>query len=109
MEKDLPALSKEQRKAEWSRRISECRSSSLTVREWCKQHGINEKTYYYWQHRIWKSLKKAQGSQFVPVPALPEAGQRLAARIHIGGAEAEIYAGADETVVETICRSLKQC
>ncbi|MCH3972877.1 MAG: hypothetical protein LKE53_09000 [Oscillospiraceae bacterium] len=57
MEKDLRILGKNQRMEEWAQRVSECRSSGLTVRNWCEQHEINEKTYYYWQHRIWESMK----------------------------------------------------
>jgi hypothetical protein len=52
MEKDLKLLGKNQHMEEWARRVSECRSSGLTVRSWCEQHEINEKTYYYWQHEF---------------------------------------------------------
>ena len=36
----------------WRDRVRECRNSGLRVYDWCKQNGINDKTYYKWQHEI---------------------------------------------------------
>ena len=58
MEKDLQLLGKNRRMEKWAQCVSKCRSSGLTVRNWCEQHGINEKAYYYWQNRIWKSMNE---------------------------------------------------
>lgn len=32
---------------EWSEMVKTCRSSGLTVQQWCNSTGINIKTYYY--------------------------------------------------------------
>ena len=32
---------------EWAEMVRTCRSSGLTVKEWCLNNGINIKTYYY--------------------------------------------------------------
>ena len=110
MEKELQTLGKDQRMAEWAQRISECRSSGLTVRKWCERHEINEKTYYYWQHRIWESINESQNSQFVQIPVkAASASQNTAVRIQINGAEAEILAGADAATIEAVCRALREC
>ena len=37
---------------EWSSKIAECRSSEMSVRAWCAEHGIPIKTYYYWEKRF---------------------------------------------------------
>ena len=37
----------------WRGRVMECRSSGKSVAEWCGENGINIKTYYYWQKRVW--------------------------------------------------------
>lgn len=34
------------KREEWKSIISECRASSMTVKAWCKNHGIIEQTYY---------------------------------------------------------------
>jgi hypothetical protein len=110
MEKDLQLLGKNQRMAEWAQRVSECRSSGLTVRQWCEEHGINEKTYYYWQHRIWESMNESRNGRIVQIPADGvAAGQNAAVRIRINGAEAEIRAGTDAATIEAVCRALRKC
>ena len=32
---------------EWAAMVRECRSSGLTVKNWCMNNGVNIKTYYY--------------------------------------------------------------
>ncbi len=110
MEKDLQLHGKNQRMAEWAKRVSECRGSGLTVRQWCEEHGINEKTYYYWQHRIWESMNDSQNGRFVQIQVeTASAGQNAAVRIRINGAEAEILAGTDAAIIEAVCRALRKC
>ena len=110
MEKGLQLLGEAQRIEEWAQRVSECRSSGLTVRKWCEQHEINEKTYYYWQRRIWESMNESQNSRFVQIPAeAATVGQNAAVRIRINGAEAEILAGTDAATIEAVCRALREC
>jgi len=38
----------------WRERVRECRNSGLRIYEWCKQNGLNDKTYYKWQREIWE-------------------------------------------------------
>jgi P2-related tail formation protein len=110
MEKSLQSLGKNQRMEEWAQRVSDCRSSGLTVRNWCEQHGINEKTYYYWQRRIWETMNESRSSRFVRIPVeTASVGQNTAARIRINGAEAEICAGTDAATIEAVCRALREC
>jgi len=52
MEQSLQVLSKQERLERWSGKIAACRSSGMTVRAWCQENGISEKTYYYWQRRL---------------------------------------------------------
>ena len=110
MEKELQTLGKDQRMEKWAQRVSECRSSGLTVRNWCEQHRINEKTYYYWQRRIWESMNESRSSRFVQIPVeAASAGQNTAVRIRINGAEAEIRAGTDAATIEAVCRAFREC
>jgi len=36
--------------------------SNLTARDFCKQTGIPESRFYYWQHRIRKAAASPRGS-----------------------------------------------
>ena len=37
----------------WRGRVMECQSSGKSIAVWCKENGINIKTYYFWQKRVW--------------------------------------------------------
>ena len=54
MEQSLQAMSKQERLENWTARIMACRSSGMTVRAWCRENGLSEKTYYYWQRRLFQ-------------------------------------------------------
>ena len=62
MEQGLQKLNAGQRTAVWAERIAACRSSDLTVRAWCREKQLSEKTYYYWQHRLFKLAAEQQAS-----------------------------------------------
>ena len=66
MEQSLQVLSKQERLEQWSGKIAACRGSGMTVRAWCQERGISEKTYYYWQRRLFQESTRtqAQGSDF---------------------------------------------
>ena len=42
----------EYRRQQWAQIIRECQSSGLSNKEYCRQQGISEKTYYYWQKKL---------------------------------------------------------
>lgn len=37
---------------EWAAMVRKCRSSGLTVKNWCMNNGVNIKTYYYRLKRV---------------------------------------------------------
>ena len=109
MEQSLQTLSANQRLAKWSERISLCRNSGMSVRKWCLEHGISEKTYYYWQRRVFTALT-AQEPYFAEVPVMTRpVKQEVLATLRANGMEADIYTGADATAIEMLCRALKSC
>lgn len=110
MEQSLQTLTANQRLAEWGERIAACRSSGLSVRTWCREHEISEKTYFYWQRRVYQTLSAQQGPFFAEVPVTKQSGrQAILATLRIDCIEADIYAGADAATIEIICRALKSC
>ena len=62
MEQSLQVMSKQERLENWTARIMACRSSGMTVRAWCQENGLSEKTYYYWQRRLFQTLSEQQGA-----------------------------------------------
>lgn len=49
---DALTVRAEYRMQNWSILIQECRASGLTNKEFCRQHGISEKSYYYWLRKL---------------------------------------------------------
>jgi len=111
MEQSLQKFNANQNLLEWSERIASCRNSGMSVREWCKVNGIPPSTYYNQQRKVFEASKTSavseQKSQFTEI-RLPQRGTPLAT-IRIGNAEADIYPGADEETIRTICLVLKSC
>ena len=59
------------RLAQWEQIVLEGNQASVSKREWCRQNGINEKSFFYWQRKIrLKALDvKSTSSAIIPVPA----------------------------------------
>ena len=71
-------VAKEVRLAEWARDVKECRSSGMTVKDWCASKGLNINTYRYRYRKLriaagerFEVQQECNGSvpAFVPVPA----------------------------------------
>ena len=110
MSKDLQTLNGQNKLALWAERISECRSSGMPVKTWCRENGVNEQTYYKWQRRLFDMAQAQQEVQFAEVtPVRPVACGNVAVTVRIAGAEADIHSGADTATVEMVLRFLKSC
>ena len=55
---EIVTVKKNIRLQEWNRQIEEQRASNLSVQEWCQQHNINSKTYYYHLRRVREEILK---------------------------------------------------
>ena len=113
MEQSLQVLSKRERLESWTARIMACRSSGMTVRVWCQENGLSEKTYYYWQRRLFQTLSEQQAAHKTAIaevtpPQLVCSGN-VAVTVRISGAVADIHPGSDAATVETVLRILKSC
>ena len=94
----------------WSERIAVCRSSGKSVNTWCRENGFHPSTYYRWQRRIYKLAKERTQTEFAEIRIPSTVGHGLkAATLRINGLEADIYSGADEETMASICRVMKSC
>ena len=110
MNKDLQTLNGQNQVALWAGRISECRSSGMPVKTWCRENGINEQTYYKWQRRLFEMAQAQQEVRFAEVtPVTTTRSGGIAVTVRISGNEADIHNGADAATVETVLRILKSC
>lgn len=101
---------KEYRLQEWAKMVQECQSSGLSNREFCRQNGISEKTYYYRLRQLRESViaRSSQQGTLVKLeddtPAVPD--QML--RIQFCGARLELPESVDMDAVAALLRSI-QC
>ena len=111
MEQSLQVMSKQERLENWTTRIMACRSSGMTVRAWCRENGLSEKTYYYWQRRLFQTLSEQQTvykTAFAELtPSQLACPGKVPVTVRIAGAEADLHSGADASTVETVLRILK--
>ena len=110
MSRELQTMNQQNKLTLWAGRISECRSSGMTVKVWCRENGVCEQTYYKWQKRLFEIAQAQQEVQFAEVtPAQPFRAGNVAVTVRLAGAEADIHSGADAATVETVLRFLKSC
>ena len=110
MEQGLQTRNANKRAADWAERIRDCRSSKMSVREWCKENGLSEKTYYYWQRKLFQMVSEQQGTftEITPKYGVRKA-QDIAATIRIGELEADIYAGSNSEMIEAVVHAMRSC
>ena len=44
--------------AMWRQRVIDCRSSGLTIKQWCEDNNVHYKLYCYWQRQVWDAEVK---------------------------------------------------
>ena len=54
------------RRANWENIIRQCqqRTTNTTIKQWCLDNGINEKSYYYWLRKF-----RREAAEQIAVPA----------------------------------------
>ena len=108
MEQGLQRLNADQHLAVWTQRITDCRSSGKSVKRWCQENGISEKTYYYWQRRIFKMAQAQQAPEFAELHSFHPVSA-VTASLEISGVNVQVYAGADELTLSALFRALSSC
>lgn len=108
MEQSLQQMNAAQRLQIWSERIADCRSSGMSVREWCRRAGVPEKTYYYWQQKLYRMIRSQP--DFIEISAVQnEVRQEIIASVQLGEMQVNIHASRDEESLRALLRALKSC
>src|SRR5699024_8831743 len=60
---------------QWTKIIKECLASGMNKTAWCREHGISDKSFFYWQRRLreeaYLSTVESSSLPAVSVPAEP--------------------------------------
>ena len=102
---DVLAVRDEYRAQQWSMVIQECAASGLSNREFCRQRGIAEKSFYYWQRKLRTKIVESASPQLVQLEPSPDPNELLC--IQYRGAELKLPAGVDMEAVAALLRSLQ--
>ena len=74
MSRDLQTGNGQNKLALWAERVSSCRNSGLRVKDWCRENGVNEQTYYKWQKKLFTMAQTQQESRFAEVTPVRTSG-----------------------------------
>ena len=102
---DVLAVRDEYRAQNWAMVIQECSNSGLSNREFCRQRGISEKTFYYWLRKLRGQMVDAAVPQLVQLEPVTEPEDLL--QIQYRGAELKLPASVDMDAVAALLRSLQ--
>ena len=102
---DVLAVRDAYRAQQWEMVVQECAASGLSNREFCRQRGIAEKSFYYWQRKLRRQIVESASPQLVHLepPAAPD--EQLC--IQYRGAKLKLPTSVDTGAVAEIPRSLQ--
>lgn len=101
---DVLAVRDEYRAQNWALLIQECNASGLTNKEFCRQRGVSEKSYYYWLRKL-RSQAAESAPQIVPLDSVECAEDIL--EIRYRGAKLQLPGNVDVDAVAAILRSIQ--
>jgi transposase-like protein len=118
---DTRKLNNEIKMNQWMEIIRECRNSGQSVRSWCLEHGVNDKSYYYWLKKVRIAACNTlpdnleESRVMVPLkiedlkqePETATSSQVSVIVIRLNSAVVEIQNGATSSVIENTLRAIK--
>lgn len=102
---DVLAVRDEYRAQKWAMVIQECTSSGLSNREFCRQRGVSEKSFYYWQRKLREQIVETGAPQLVHLETASAPDDML--QIQYRGSELKLPGAVDMDAVAALLRSLQ--
>ena len=107
---ELQKVKRDSNLSEWAEMVRSCKNSGLTVKAWCLEQRLNEKTYYYRQKQVCNAVP-AKMNPPVQFAEVKQPGIATTAEggicIHIGIADIRVeeYADLDQLrdVLRIVC------
>ena len=95
------------RREKWRELISEHKQSELSVKEFCRKHGVGEAVFYAWRKRLAEEQQPARfalvatsGPAVIPRPTLQ--------LVLANGDRLEIASGVDGSTLRTVLALLRE-
>ena len=116
----LQEIRKQVNLQEWTQMVMDCRNSGLSIKDWCAQNGVNSKTYYYRQRRVFEAIGNrpfehtnramtpaTDSVEFAPLRS--ESCSPNVLKLHLPGGTLEIPEGYDPQTLRAIIQVLQEC
>lgn len=113
------ALKHQAKLQEWTIAIQECRSSGLSVKQWCRNRGITTTTYYRWERELLAltggARNKLQLANTTTFAELPVPRQQCctvsehSATVRINDIAIDIYPGMDAELLKILLDAARLC
>ncbi len=104
---------------EWTVAIQDCRSSGLSVKQWCRNRGVTTATYYRWERELLaltggtrNKPQLAAPTTFVELPAPRQPCRTVSeqsATVYINDIAIDIYPGMDAELLKTLLDAARSC
>lgn len=95
-----------QGQAKWQKIIAEQNDSELSVSAYCRQHGVNEKTFYNWRKRIGVLVEPKQ-ERFIQIKTMENNMAAQVLRLQIpGGYQLDVGPGVKKSQVQSVLEAL---
>lgn len=105
---------------EWAEAIQECRSSDMSVREWCRNRGTTTTTYYRWERQLLsmasglrsKPQQLAAATTFAELPVPQQQCRTVAqqaATVHVNDIAIDIYPSMDAELLKILLKTTRSC
>src|SRR3954453_6450616 len=91
---------------EWRERIADQERSSLSVKQFCHEHGLAECSFYSWRKR----LRHTEPVRFAIVESVPQQERAAGADLELmlsSGERLRISSGVDGATLRTVLEALR--
>jgi len=115
---DMGQLTHEVRLRHWAEQVHNRVVSGLSIRQWCRQQGIAEKTYYYWQRKLRAAAAKQLSQQtdgtrqalapvgWTAIETVETKANTAALPVEIGSCRVLVNENTDMGLLVKVCKSL---
>ena len=102
MRQRLRAVNHGNQIALWSERVKACRTSGLTVSQWCTAEGIPLSSYYAWQRKRFQTITQAETVCFAEVPIARPRSEKIMATIRVNDLQVDLRASASAEFIRDL-------
>ncbi len=93
-------MTKENLQKAWQEKVDQFKASAKTQSVWCKEQGINVRTFNYWYVKFKKPAPtKGNPINWLPIQVEKTNNKKLSLNIKIGTASIEVNQGFDQKLL----------